>query len=75
MYPDWLSLDTPDTSYINNIDNLILDDASKTSTVGNIFHKYHKFGVSRWYLDENNRVQENKEWVDSIISPMGKRKL
>ena len=75
MYPDWLSLDTPDTSYINNIDNIILDDASKTSTVGNMFHKYHKFGVSRWYLDENNKVQENKEWVDSIISPMGKRKL
>jgi len=75
MYPDWLSLDTPDLSIIDNINNLLLDDTSKTSVVGNIFHKYHKFGVSRWILDDNNKVQENKDWVDSIISPMGKRKL
>lgn len=75
MYPDWLSLDEPDISYIDNIENYILDDTSKTSVVGNIFHKYHKFGVSRWYLDKNNKVQENPEWVDSIISPMGKCKL
>lgn len=60
MYPDWLSMDQP---------------VGAKSTVGDIFNKYHKFGVSRWLLDQNNNVYENPEWVDSIISPMGKRKL
>lgn len=60
MYPDWLSMDKPEEAI---------------SSVAEIFNKYHKFGVSRWLLDQDNNVYENPEWVDSIISPMGKRKL
>lgn len=71
MYPDWLSLDMPDENLIYNTNHKIHFEPS----IAKIFKKYHKFGVSRWYLDHNDRVQENKEWVDSIISPMGKRKL
>lgn len=60
MYPDWLSLDKP---------------IGAVSTIGEMFHKYHKFGVSnsRWKLGEDNKVYENPNWVDSIISPMGCR--
>ena len=68
MYPDWLSLDEPDDSIIYN---------AKTEhfnpSIAAIFNKYHKFGVSRWYLGEDNLVHENKDWVDAIISPMGCR--
>lgn len=62
MYPDWLSLDKV---------------SGGQSTVGKIFHKYHKFGIenSRWKIDDNGKVYENPNWVDAIISPMGKRKL
>ena len=68
MYPDWLSLDIPDESLIKGA----ATDHFEPS-IAKVFHKYHKFGVSRWYLDENNCVKENPEWVDSIISPMGCR--
>lgn len=65
MYPDWLSLDEPESSIWGK---------TKTS-LSSIFKKYHKFGISRWYLDADNKVQEDKNWVDAIVSPMGKRKL
>lgn len=67
-YPDYLSLDMPDET--------LIEDSCKPHFepgIAKVFHKYHKFGVSRWYLDDNNKVQENPEWVDSIISPMGCR--
>lgn len=41
--------------------------------VSDVYKKWHKYGVSRWYLDENNHVQENPEWNDAIISPRGCR--
>ena len=68
MYPDWLSLDLPD-------ENIVEESAKKhvEPAIAKVFHKYHKFGVSRWILDENNNVKENPEWVDAIISPMGCR--
>ena len=68
MYPDWLSLDMPDGTEITDSYTMNFSPA-----IASVFKKYHKFGVSRWILDENNKVQENKEWVDSIISPMGCR--
>ncbi len=60
MYPDWLSLDKP---------------ANAKSALADVFAKYHKFGVenSRWKLGDDNKVYENTEWVDSIVSPMGCR--
>lgn len=70
MYPDWLSLDEPDEKLVKGAIAPHYDPQ-----IANVFKKYHKFGVSRWYLDKNENVQENPEWVDSIISPMGKRKL
>lgn len=71
MYPDWLSLDIPDPSDIKL--DLVMNFEP---AIAKVFHKYHKFGVSRWLLDEETqRVYENPEWVDSIVSPMGKRKL
>ena len=70
MYPDWLSLDMPDESIITNAAKVHFEPS-----IAKVFKKYHQFGISRWYLDENNKVQENEKWVDSIISPMGKRKL
>jgi len=70
MYPDWLSLDEPDETLIKGAHAPHYDPQ-----IAEVFKKYHKFGVSRWYLDKNENVQENPEWVDSIISPMGKRKL
>ena len=68
MYPDWLSLDMPDDTLVKESVAVHFEPA-----IAKTFHKYHKFGVSRWYLDENNNVKENPEWVDSIISPMGCR--
>lgn len=68
MYPDWLSLDEPDETIVKEAVAPHYDPA-----IANVFHKYHKFGVSRWYLDQDGNVQENKDWVDSIISPMGCR--
>lgn len=68
MYPDWLSLDMPDETLVINGKAMHYEPS-----IAKIFHKYHKFGVSRWYLDDNDMVQENPEWVDSIISPMGCR--
>ena len=65
MYPDYLSLDKADFNDIGV--------ETVNSIVGDIFTKYHKFSVSRWVLDENNMIQENPEWVDAIISPMGCR--
>lgn len=41
--------------------------------VSDIYKKWHKYGVSRWCLDKDNCVQENPEWNDAIISPMGCR--
>lgn len=70
MYPDWLSLDEPDETLIKGV-----HAPHYEPQIANVFKKYHKFGVSRWYLDKNENVQENPEWVDAIISPMGKRKL
>ena len=62
MYPDWLSLDKPEGA---------------KSALADVFAKYHKFGTeySRWKLDDNGKVYENTEWIDAIVSPMGKRKL
>lgn len=68
MYPDWLSLDLPDESLVTSAQTMHFEPS-----IAKVFHKYHKFGVSRWYLDENNNVKEKPEWVDSIISPMGCR--
>lgn len=68
MYPDWLSLDMPD-------EKLIKDAVAPHFEPGiaSVFHKYHKFGESRWLLDKDEKVYENPKWVDSIISPMGCR--
>ena len=41
--------------------------------VCDIYRKWHKYGISRWFLGSNNKVQENPEWNDAIISPMGCR--
>lgn len=68
MYPDWLSLDEPDETLIKGV-----HAPHYEPQIANVFKKYHKFGVSRWYLDKNENVRENPEWVDSIISPMGCR--
>lgn len=69
MYPDWLSLDMPDPSDIKL--DLVMNFEP---AIAKVFHKYHKFGVSRWLLDEETqRVYENPDWVDSIVSPMGCR--
>ena len=68
MYPDWLSLDEPDEMVVNDAVKMHFEPA-----IANVFKKYHKFGISRWYLDANNKVQENPDWVDAIISPMGCR--
>ncbi len=67
-YPDWLSLDRPDEKLV---DSALASHVEPS--IAKVFHKYHKFGVSRWYLDGNRRVQENPEWVDAIVSPMGCR--
>ena len=68
MYPDYLSLDMPN-------ENLVKDASAPHFEPGiaKVFHKYHQFGESRWLLDENENVYENKNWIDSIISPMGCR--
>ena len=71
MYPDYLSLDMPN-------ENLLRSDTYRMHfepAIAKVFHKYHQFGQSRWLLDENENVYENPQWVDSIISPMGKCKL
>ena len=67
-YPDWLSLDRPDEKIVEDSVTVHYEPA-----IAKVFHKYHKFGVSRWYLDEHHNVVENKDWVDSIVSPMGCR--
>lgn len=67
MYPDYLSLDMPDESLIKDAATMHFEPA-----IAKVFHKYHKFGESRWLLDENENVYENINWRDSIISPMGK---
>ena len=68
MYPDWLSLDLPDESLVTTAAKVHYEPA-----IAKTFHRYHKFGVSRWNLDEENHVRENPNWVDSIVSPMGCR--
>ena len=70
MYPDWLSLDMPHETLVKNAHAPHFEPA-----IARVFEQYHRFGVSRWILDEQGSVQENPEWVDSIISPMGKCKL
>lgn len=72
MYPDWLSMDMPDEKALINVKSEPFSPA-----ISEIFHKYHKFGVenSRWKLDDCGNVYENPNWVDAIVSPMGKRKL
>lgn len=67
MYPDYLSLDMPDESLIEDVVAMQFKPG-----IAKVFHKYHRFGESRWVLDENENVQENPNWRDSIISPMGK---
>lgn len=42
MYPDWLSLDLPDEKLVKNAHAPHFEPA-----IAKIFHKYHKFGVSR----------------------------
>ena len=68
MYPDWLSLDMPDETLIQDA-----VAAHYEPGIAKVFHKYHKFGISRWILDADENVQENPEWNDAIISPMGCR--
>ncbi len=68
MYPDYLSLDLPDETIVENSHAVHVEPA-----IARTFHKYHKFGVSRWILDKDDNVQENPDWVDSIVSPMGCR--
>lgn len=68
MYPDWLSLDMPQESLVRDAVTMHFEPG-----IAKTFHKYHQFGQSRWLLDENENVVENKKWVDSIISPMGCR--
>lgn len=68
MYPDWLSLDMPDETLVKDAYVEHVEPA-----IAKVFHKYHKFGISRWLLDENHHIYENPEWVDAIISPMGCR--
>lgn len=38
-------------------------------------YKKYKNGVHRWYLGDDNMVKEDPNWVDNVISGMGKRKL
>lgn len=73
MYPDWLSLDMPDEKVIYDVNNRCHFEPS----IAKIFKKYHKFGPenSRWKLGDDGMVYENPNWIDSIISPMGQRKL
>ena len=69
MYPDWLSLDMPDPSDVKTDVVMQFKPA-----IAEVFHKYHKFGVSHWLLnEETGKVYENPEWVDAIVSPMGCR--
>jgi ribonucleoside-triphosphate reductase len=68
MYPDYLSLDMPDESLVKDAVAMHFEPG-----IAKVFHKYHQFGQSRWFLDEHENVKENPEWVDSIISPMGCR--
>lgn len=68
MYPDWLSLDLPEEGLVANAAKAHFEPA-----IAATFHRYHKFGVSRWLLDEENNVHENPNWVDAIVSPMGCR--
>ena len=56
MYPDWLSLDLPDEKLVKTAHAPHFEPA-----IAKVFHKYHKFGVSRWYLDDNGDVQQNPE--------------
>lgn len=71
MYPDWLSLDMPQEELVQAH---YLPALHFEPSIAKVFHKYHKFGVSRWLLNrETNTVSENPEWVDSIVSPMGCR--
>lgn len=67
MYPDFLSLDKPDAAIVKT------PTEELSSPISEVFHKYHKFGITRWFLDDKNEIQENPNWVDSIISPMGCR--
>lgn len=67
MYPDYLSLDMPDESLVKNAVAMHFEPG-----IAKVFHQYHKFGESRWFLDEHDNVCENTNWRDSIISPMGK---
>lgn len=67
MYPDYLSLDMPNESLVKDAVAMHFEPG-----IAKVFHKYHQFSESRWLLDENENVYENKNWVDSIISPMGK---
>lgn len=67
MYPDYLSLDMPDESLVKDAATMHFEPG-----IAKVFHRYHQFGESRWLLDENENVYENTNWVDSIISPMGK---
>ena len=67
MYPDYLSLDMPDESLVKDAATMHFEPG-----IAKVFHKYHQFGESRWLLDESENVYPNPNWVDSIISPMGK---
>lgn len=67
MYPDYLSLDMPDESLVKDAVAMHFEPG-----IAKVFHKYHRFGESRWLLDENENVYQNPNWCDSIISPMGK---
>lgn len=68
MYPDYLSLDMPEEELIREAFAERVDPA-----IAKVFHRYHRFGVSRWLLDKDDNVYENPDWVDAVISPMGCR--
>lgn len=40
--------------------------------VSSVYKKYVNY-QKRWYLGEDNKVKENPNWVDCVISPMGCR--
>lgn len=40
--------------------------------VASVYKKYANY-QKRWYLGEDNKVKENPNWVDCVISPMGCR--
>lgn len=62
QYPDYLNLRST-------------GDEALGVPYGSPAYMYRHFGngVYRWYLDKDGKVQEDPNWVDCVISPMGCR--